>query len=78
MEAMLTLMTALKNAGYTEETDYYKAVLTSPDKEITVRIDAIGGVHNVTLSKGMDKNSKTVNFANIRTEDDAKEILSFL
>jgi len=78
MEAMLVLMTELQKRGYTEVTEFYKATLTSPDGEIKVIVNAKGGVHNVTLSKGYDKNSRVVDFENIRTKADAEEILSFL
>jgi hypothetical protein len=78
MEAMLVLMTELQSRGYTEETEFYKATMTSPDGEIKVIVNAKAGVHNVVLSKGHDKNSRVVEFSDIRTKADAEEILSFL
>lgn len=78
MEAMLVLMTELQKRGYTEVTEFYKATLTSPDEEIKVVINAKGGVHDVVLSKGYNKNSRVVEFTDIRTKEDAEEILSFL
>lgn len=78
MEAMLALMTALQEAGYSEVTEFYKATLTSPDGEIKVTVTVRSGIHNVVLAKGHDKNSRVVEFSDIRTKADADEILSFL
>lgn len=75
---MLELMKELQAKGYTEVTEFYKATLTSPDGETKIVVDASGGVHDATLSRGSDKNSRVVNFTDIKTKEDAKEILSFL
>jgi hypothetical protein len=78
MENTIRLITELRNRGFEESTSHYKGHFAKAGEELTIVIDTANSVRNVTLSKGTDKNARTVSFENVRNSADVEEILSFL
>lgn len=78
MENTIRLITELRKRGFVESTSHCKGHFTKADEEISIVIDSANAVRNVTLSKGTDKNARTVAFENVRSNEDVEEILSFI
>lgn len=78
MENTIRLITELRKRGFVESTSHCKGHYTKADEEISVVIDSVNAVRNVSLSKGTDKNARLVIFTDVRTNEDVEEILSFL
>lgn len=78
MKNTIRLITELRKRGFTESTSHCKGHFAKSDEELDIIIDTANSVRNVTLTKGTDKNSRTVVFENVRSDADVEEILSFL
>lgn len=78
MENTIRLITELRKRGFTESTSHYKGHFAKADEELSIIIDTTNSVRNVTISKGTDKNARTVAFENVSNNEDVEEILSFL
>lgn len=78
MENTIRLITELRERGFTESTSPYKGHFAKADDELSIVIDSTNAVRNVTISKGTDKNARTVAFENVSNNEDVEEILSFL
>ena len=78
MENTIRLITELRKRGFVESTSHCKGHYTKADEELSIVIDSVNAVRNVSLSKGTDKNARLVLFTDVRTNADVEEILSFL